>query len=507
MHACRTGRGGEGINRSIRRTHPYAFLHKIILCKTPEATGGKHPFTPHIHKASFPPFFSTTPLPPFFSLLFNKVNGFTISSKASLCDNSVMPDRGGKKCYRVKGNVLVVDERYEVFQPVGYGAYGVVCAGKDHRTGKRVAIKKIPKVFMDLVDGKRILRELKLLPFLNHENVMGLIDIMRPKEGRDAFDDIYVVCELMETDLHQVIKSKQKLTLDHIQYFSFQIFRALKYIHNAGVIHRDLKPGNILINSNCDVKLCDFGLARGGLDTAQSSLDLTDYVVTRWYRPPELLLMCSYSAPVDLWSCGCIIAELFNRKAIFPGRDYINQLSLITDTLGVPSTEDTAFVKSDEATSYMSNLPKKPGRPWTAIVPSATKEALDLLERLVVFNPAKRITAEEALTVWAVFFERESCVGWEVGVGWGGGHSLHFDPRWSNGHMVTCLHGSDADLVGAAGGVLSTLPEAAGVGYGGWRGLLGVEVSCWGLLGGERRCVAGGCMLYVGTGSVMRPYA
>ena len=306
----------------------------------------------------------------------------------------------GKKCFRVKGNLLVVDARYEVFNPVGYGAYGVVCAGRDHVTGKRVAIKKIPKVFMDLVDGKRILRELLLLPYLRHENVMGILDLMRPQEGKDSFDDLYLVCELMETDLHQVIKSKQQLTNEHIQYFIYQIFRALKYIHSAGVIHRDLKPGNVLVNSNCDVKLCDFGLARGGLDTQQRSLELTDYVVTRWYRPPELLLMCRYSTAIDLWSCGCILAELHNRRALFPGRDYINQLTLITDVLGTPASSDVSFVRSEEALSYLKTMPRKKAKSFAAVVPTASKPCLNLIESLVAFNPDKRISADDALKVW-----------------------------------------------------------------------------------------------------------
>eukprot|EP01064_Diplonema_japonicum_P020368 TRINITY_DN2967_c0_g3_i1.p1 TRINITY_DN2967_c0_g3~~TRINITY_DN2967_c0_g3_i1.p1 ORF type:complete len:398 (+),score=58.33 TRINITY_DN2967_c0_g3_i1:67-1194(+) len=305
---------------------------------------------------------------------------------------------GGKTCYKIKGNLMEVDSKYEVFHPVGYGAYGVVCAGLNTETGSRVAIKKIPKVFMDLVDAKRILRELKLLPYLRHENVMKIIDIMKPKEGKDRFHDIYVVCELMETDLHQVIRSKQKLTDEHYQYFIYQVLRALKYLHSSGVIHRDLKPGNLLVNGNCDVKLCDFGLSRGGIDTLKpDGLDLTDYVVTRWYRPPELLLMCSYSAAIDMWSCGCILAELVNRKALFPGKDYIHQLNIITDVTGMPSVKDSGFIKSDEAKTYMKNMPRKKAKAWQQVVPGASKNCIDLINHLIAFNPERRITAASAL--------------------------------------------------------------------------------------------------------------
>ena len=294
---------------------------------------------------------------------------------------------------------MEVDDKYEVYNPVGYGAYGVVCAAVDTKTGKKVAIKKVPKVFVGLVDGKRVLREIKLLPYLRHENVMSIVDLMRPREGKDNFNDLYIVSELMEADLHQVIRSKQKLTPEHHQYFIYQILRALKHIHSAGVIHRDLKPGNILVNGNCDIKICDFGLARGGLRNTQNptGLELTDYVVTRWYRPPELLLSCNYNASVDLWSLGCIIIELINRKAAFPGKDYINQLALITDQLGAPSKEDACFVSSAEARSFMSSMARKPAKSMSAFVPHASKSCIKLIQSMLSFNPNKRITAANAM--------------------------------------------------------------------------------------------------------------
>jgi serine/threonine protein kinase len=116
----------------------------------------------------------------------------------------------------------------------------------------------------------------------------------------------------METDLHRIIYSRQPLTIDHIQYFVYQMLRGLKYIHAANVLHRDLKPSNILVNSNCDLKICDFGLARGVED--EQSGELTEYVVTRWYRAPEIMLACQdYSKAIDVWSVGCIFAELLAR--------------------------------------------------------------------------------------------------------------------------------------------------------------------------------------------------
>ncbi len=155
-----------------------------------------------------------------------------------------------------------VDTKYEFIKMMGGGAYGVVCACLDKDKNKRVAIKKVPNAFEDLVDAKRIFREIKLLRFFNHENIIHLEAVLRP-ENPKTYKDIYIVTDLMETDLHRVIYSKQKLSDEHIQYFVFQILRAVQYIHSANVIHRDLKPSNVLLNKQCDVKICDLGLCRG----------------------------------------------------------------------------------------------------------------------------------------------------------------------------------------------------------------------------------------------------
>ena len=134
-------------------------------------------------------------------------------------------------------------------------------------------------------------------------------------------EDLYIVSDLMDTDLYRIIYSKQELSLDHVQYFVYQILRGLKCLHSASVVHRDLKPSNLLLNSNCDLKICDFSLARRILDRPdgeQAEQELTEYVVTRWYRAPEIMLACrEYGTPVDLWSVGCIMAELLERKPLF----------------------------------------------------------------------------------------------------------------------------------------------------------------------------------------------
>ena len=144
---------------------------------------------------------------------------------------------------------------------IGQGAYGVVISALDESSGQKVAIKKVAQAFEDLVDAKRILREIALLQHFDHENIVSVIDIVRP-DNVQSFDDIYIVSELMETDLHRVIYSRQVLTDEHVQYFLYQLLRGLKYLHSANVLHRDLKPSNLLVNSNCDLKICDFGLSR-----------------------------------------------------------------------------------------------------------------------------------------------------------------------------------------------------------------------------------------------------
>lgn len=287
-----------------------------------------------------------------------------------------------------------VDTRYKYNRPIGTGAYGIVVSAKDIQTNEGVAIKKVTNAFEDLVDAKRILREIKLLRHFDHENIIHIKDLMAPKSYND-FNDIYIVSELMETDLHRVIYSKQVLTEDHVQYFIYQTLRALKYIHSANVIHRDLKPSNLLLNSNCDLKVCDFGLARGLEDT---QLALTEYVVTRWYRAPEIMLSCrEYTKSIDVWAVGCIFAELLQRKPLFPGEDYINQLQLITEILGTPSEKDMDFIKSDRAKRFMRNQPLKCKKKFRTMYPHVSAEGIDLLEKMLKFNPKIRITVDDAL--------------------------------------------------------------------------------------------------------------
>ena len=159
--------------------------------------------------------------------------------------------------YVVCGVRFDVESRYRLISPIGHGAYGVVCSALDERTGEKVAIKKITKAFHNLVETKRTLREVQLLRCLRHANIVDILSVMRPV-SYEQFDDVYVVSELMSSDLHAIIASEQPLSDEHVQYFLYQILRGLKFLHSAHVIHRDLKPSNLLVNANCDLKIADF---------------------------------------------------------------------------------------------------------------------------------------------------------------------------------------------------------------------------------------------------------
>lgn len=288
--------------------------------------------------------------------------------------------------------------QYQIQEVVGKGSYGVVGSAVDAHTGERVAIKKINDVFEHVSDATRILREIKLLRLLRHPDIVEIKHIMLPPSRRE-FRDIYVVFELMESDLHQVIKANDDLTPEHHQFFLYQLLRGLKYIHTANVFHRDLKPKNILANADCKLKICDFGLARVSFNDAPSAIFWTDYVATRWYRAPELCgsFFSKYTPAIDIWSIGCIFAEMLTGKPLFPGKNVVHQLDLMTDLLGTPPPESIARIRNEKAKRYLSSMRKKQQVPFSQKFPNADPLGLRLLERLLAFDPKDRPTAEEAL--------------------------------------------------------------------------------------------------------------
>lgn len=283
--------------------------------------------------------------------------------------------------------------RYEFQSVLGEGAYGVVYSAIDTVTKQPVAIKQVLDIFNCITDAKRTLREIKILGNLNHENITKLLDV-KSISSIDKFDSLFVVIDLMETDLHKIIYSHQPLTIDHRRFFMYQILRGLKYIHSANIIHRDLKPSNLLVNSNCDLKICDFGLAR----VLDCDIYLSGYVETRWYRAPEILLEGStYGAAIDMWSVGCIFYELIMRKPLFPGKSTLNQISIIVEKIGLPKDEDLDFVQLPRAKSYLRTLGKHATIDWNKLISRGTKDEIDLIKKMLSWNPSKRITADIAL--------------------------------------------------------------------------------------------------------------
>lgn len=354
-------------------------------------------------------------------------------------------------------------------------AYGIVWKAVDKRTKAVVALKKCFDAFRNATDAQRTFREVMYLQELaGHDNIIRLLNIIRAENDRD----IYLVFEYMgtlrlvspggrvlcwmrvhaallplffvqptrgvhacrlldaETDLHAVIRAGI-LEEIHKQYIIYQLLKSLYYMHTAELIHRDVKPSNLLLNSDCHAKLCDFGLCRSVSEMSSASAPvLTDYVATRWYRgmcchvqpceiraclvrsaraqctnsnqrhcgvhsilaAPEILLGSTrYTKAVDMWAIGCILGEMIVGKPIFPGNSTMNQLERVLEVTGKPNAEDMASIKSPFAATMIDSVPATRHRALKDMFPSASDEALDLIRRTLQFNPDKRPTAYELL--------------------------------------------------------------------------------------------------------------
>ncbi|XP_077022706.1 mitogen-activated protein kinase 15 isoform X2 [Tamandua tetradactyla] len=293
---------------------------------------------------------------------------------------------------------LHVAQRYLLKRRLGKGAYGIVWKAVDRRTGEVVAIKKIFDAFRDKTDAQRTFREVMLLQeFGDHPNIIRLLDVLRAANDRD----LYLVFESMDTDLNAVIRKGGLLKDIHKRYIFYQLLQATKFLHSGNVIHRDQKPANVLLDANCLVKLCDFGLARSlsHLPLGPEGQALTEYVATRWYRAPEVLLSARrYSPGVDMWSLGCILGEMLRGTPLFPGTSTLHQLELILETIPPPSEQDLLAFHSSYSASVLQHLGSRPRQTLDALLPPDTPpEALDLLRQLLVFAPDKRLTAAQAL--------------------------------------------------------------------------------------------------------------
>lgn len=219
-------------------------------------------------------------------------------------------------------------------------------------------------------------------------------------EEKGKFFNVYLVTDLMDFDMFKVIRrGRNELTSEHIQYIMYQVFLGMYVLHQNNIVHRDIKPNNILLNDSCDLKICDFGFAREVYN--DPNLDITEYVVTRYYRAPEIMLNSrKYGTEVDIWSVGCTFFELLDSKILFGHtKNYIQLLNKIINLLGSPSDEGLEFIQNENAKMWIKKQkfcpPQKPSDKLKTT--DIDEMAKDLLNRCLVFNPRSRITAKEAL--------------------------------------------------------------------------------------------------------------
>ncbi|XP_035990596.1 serine/threonine-protein kinase MAK isoform X2 [Fundulus heteroclitus] len=277
--------------------------------------------------------------------------------------------------------------RYTTLKKLGDGTYGSVLMGRSNESGELVAIKRMKRKFYSW-DECMNLREVKSLKKLNHANVVKLKEVIREN------DHLYFVFEYMKENLYQLMKDRRKLFPESvIRNMSFQILQGLSFIHKHGFFHRDMKPENLLCMGPELVKIADFGLAR----EIRSKPPYTDYVSTRWYRAPEVLLRSStYSSPIDLWAVGCIMAELYTLRPLFPGNSEVDEIFKICQVLGTVKKMD--WPEGHHLASAMNfRFPQCVPTNLKTLIPNASKEAIALMQDLLQWDPKKRPTAVQAL--------------------------------------------------------------------------------------------------------------
>ncbi|XP_027130273.1 serine/threonine-protein kinase MAK isoform X2 [Larimichthys crocea] len=277
--------------------------------------------------------------------------------------------------------------RYTTLRQLGDGTYGSVLMGRSNESGELVAIKRMKRKFYSWEECMN-LREVKSLKKLNHANVVKLKEVIREN------DHLYFVFEYMKENLYQLMKDRKKLFPESvIRNISFQILQGLSFIHKHGFFHRDMKPENLLCMGPELVKIADFGLAR----EIRSKPPYTDYVSTRWYRAPEVLLRSStYSSPIDLWAVGCIMAELYTLRPLFPGNSEVDEIFKICQVLG--TVKKTDWPEGYQLASAMNfRFPQCVPTHLKTLIPNASNEAITLMRDLLQWDPKKRPTAVQAL--------------------------------------------------------------------------------------------------------------
>ncbi|GLE04834.1 hypothetical protein PINS_up013813 [Pythium insidiosum] len=276
--------------------------------------------------------------------------------------------------------------RYKVTKQLGDGTYGSVLKAVNRQSGEVVAVKKMKKKFYSWEECMQ-LREVMSLKKLNHPNIIKLKEVIREN------DELYFVFEYMENNLYECMKKRDRhFPESKIRNLMYQMLQGLAFMHKHSFFHRDIKPENMLVKGDI-VKVADFGLAR----EIRSRPPFTDYVSTRWYRAPEVLLRSTtYNSPIDNWAMGCIMAEMFTLRPLFPGSSEGDQLYKICSVLGSP-THATWPEGMKLAAQMNYRFPQFVPTPLSQLIPHASPEAIQLMTDLLKFDPNQRPTSSQAL--------------------------------------------------------------------------------------------------------------
>ncbi|CAN0365076.1 unnamed protein product, partial [Ectocarpus sp. 12 AP-2014] len=295
----------------------------------------------------------------------------------------------------IEGVKLEVEDRYRVLGALGHGSFGIAVAASEHPTGRKLAIKRIRPLPESRSRARHILREITVMKLLRHSpNIINLEDL----RVSTTSGTLYIVMELMECDLQRILTSGQILTVEHVKVILKQLLLGVQAMHHHGILHCDMKPANILLLSDCQVRITDFGLSRSTKHPPFKDGD----VGTRWYRAPEVMLGSEgrCAQPVDVWSVGCIFGEMLGSQGpLFPGKNDTDQVSLTLAAVGMPDTErNTCLGYSLDALQLLRTVDPPKGRSLRSLVPlDVGEEAFDLLKKLLDMSTQLRLTVAEAL--------------------------------------------------------------------------------------------------------------